>query len=274
MNDTLSETLKPECIKLRSQASSKNEVLDIIARLIHENSSELEMNVNDIVDVLKNREKLGSTGFGDGIAIPHGRFEKLQDFMVGLISLENPVDFDSIDGEPVNTVMFIAAPVLQNSAHIKLLSVLSRFLIDKKNRDMIVSAEDEDHVYTRIVQWIKQLDTSKNLHGRHLFNILVNNERALKDIVIICESLGADPVTIQVVQSPERYVMRMPLFMGLWEPNQNEHLRNVSAVLDSRLRNEFLRRISNKFGPLDKCDDLFITSHEIDYYSGNLQILP
>lgn len=110
------------------KASSKKQVLQELARLAAETTG---MPEREIFDVLLERERLGSTGVGQGVAIPHGKLADL-DHLVGLFAkLETPVDFDSVDGQPVDLVFLLLAPHETGAEHLKALARVSRLLRDR-----------------------------------------------------------------------------------------------------------------------------------------------
>lgn len=96
----------------------------------------------EVFDTLNERERLGSTGAGNGIAIPHGKLLKL-DRLVGLFArLERPVDFDSIDGQPVDLVFVLLAPEGAGADHLKALSRIARLTRDPGNLQRLRAARD------------------------------------------------------------------------------------------------------------------------------------
>ena len=97
----------------------------------------------EIFDTLSERERLGSTGAGNGIAIPHGKLPKL-DRLVGIFAkLDRAVDFDAIDGQPVDLVFTLLAPEGAGADHLKALSRIARLTRDPSNVEKLRSARDE-----------------------------------------------------------------------------------------------------------------------------------
>jgi nitrogen PTS system EIIA component len=100
-------------------------------------------NAHEIYETLNERERLGSTGAGSGIAIPHGKLPKLER-VVGLFArLDHPVDFDSIDGQPVDLVFALLAPEGAGADHLKALSRIARLTRDPSNVQKLRTARDE-----------------------------------------------------------------------------------------------------------------------------------
>ncbi|ODA67797.1 Nitrogen regulatory protein [Methyloligella halotolerans] len=106
----------------------------------------------DIFDVLLQRERLGSTGLGQGIAIPHGKIAGLN-HIVGLFArLATPLDFDAADGEPVDLVFLLLAPEGAGADHLKALARVSRVLRDNHSREKLRGAKDQSALYAILTE--------------------------------------------------------------------------------------------------------------------------
>ena len=106
----LIDVLREECIVAGAQLSNKDEVLREIAQTAKKNDILKGLDEQEILAGLKARESLGSTGFGKGIAIPHCRLKSVVDFVLGIITVPSGVDFEALDAEKVNLIIFIIAP--------------------------------------------------------------------------------------------------------------------------------------------------------------------
>jgi len=124
----ISDILTPERVVASLRATSKKQALQELAR----HASDITgLNERAIFDVLLERERLGTTGVGNGIAIPHGKLNEL-DGLYGLFArIEKPVDFDSIDDDPVDLVFVLLAPEGAGADHLKALARVSRLLRDE-----------------------------------------------------------------------------------------------------------------------------------------------
>ena len=121
----LSDLIKLEGIILALRAKSKKHVLQEMSAAAADLTGLPE---RDIFDTLLQRERLGSTGVGQGVAIPHGKLAELTE-IVGLFArLEKPIDFEAVDGEPVDVVFLLLAPESAGADHLKALARISRFL--------------------------------------------------------------------------------------------------------------------------------------------------
>lgn len=126
--------------------SQKQLFQEMATRLISAN--DLDISSRDIVVAAMERERLGSTGVGNGVALPHARIEGLDRVMAGFARLSDTMDFDSVDGRPVDLVAFLLAPADAAGAHLRALARVSRQLRREENRSRLRSAPDALSAFT------------------------------------------------------------------------------------------------------------------------------
>lgn len=140
----ISDLITPESVVTGLKATSKKQMLQELARKAAEITRLHERN---IFDVLLERERLGTTGVGKGIAIPHGKMAEL-DRLHGIFArLDAPVDFDSVDDQPVDLVFLLLAPETAGADHLKALARISRLLRDGKMCDKLRSLDKPRDIY-------------------------------------------------------------------------------------------------------------------------------
>jgi len=100
-----------------------------------------------ILDILLQREKLGSTGVGNGVAIPHGKLAKLGNVFGLFARLERPVDFEALDGQPVDLIFLLLAPEGAGADHLKALARVARLLRDPEVAQKLRNSHDADALY-------------------------------------------------------------------------------------------------------------------------------
>ena len=105
-----------------------------------------------IFDVLLERERLGSTGVGNGIAIPHGKLPELQKLHGVFARLDSPIDFDSVDDQPVDLVFLLLAPESAGADHLKALARVSRLLRDRTVCEKLRGANSADAIYALLTE--------------------------------------------------------------------------------------------------------------------------
>ena len=126
------------------KATSKKQALEDLAQKAAAGTGLQE---REIFDVLLERERLGTTGVGSGIAIPHGKIDGLDKLFGCLARLEDPVDFDAIDGEPVDLIFLLLAPESAGADHLKALARISRVLRDHAKCDKLRTASTGEKIF-------------------------------------------------------------------------------------------------------------------------------
>ncbi len=138
------DLLSPGAIAAGLSVSSSKSLLQYFGQVA---AREYGLDASLVVERLTERERLGSTGFGNGIAIPHGRVDGL-DHVVGLLAvLEKPVEFQSVDDMPVDLVFCLLSPPDAGSAHLKALAQVSRWMRDRNFVAKLRGAGTPDSIY-------------------------------------------------------------------------------------------------------------------------------
>ena len=141
----LENILTPGRSLVNVPGGSKKRALEQIANLIAREIPDLEM--QDVFEALIAREKLGSTGFGNGIAIPHCRLKGCDKPVSALMHLDAPIDFDAINGAPVDLLFVLLVPEAATDAHLELLRQIASMLDRKDVRDKLRSASSNEALY-------------------------------------------------------------------------------------------------------------------------------
>lgn len=135
----ITDLLEEKAIKLNALASSKEEVLNQMINLISQTGNIL--NKQEFKEAVLKREQEGTTGIGEGIAIPHGKSRAVKKASVAAMVLPRGVEFEALDGKKVNLIFMIAAPENQENTHLEVLSRLSALLMDENFREKLKEAK-------------------------------------------------------------------------------------------------------------------------------------
>jgi nitrogen PTS system EIIA component len=144
----ITDMFKKEYIIEELKAKSKRAVLGELSEIFTRYHSGIQNEA--MVEVLLDREKLGSTGIGDGIAIPHGKLKGLDSLVIAFGRSREGIDFDSIDGKPVHIFFLLMAPESSTGQHLKALAKISRMLKDPEFRNSLMSAKSTEELYRKI----------------------------------------------------------------------------------------------------------------------------
>lgn len=144
--------MKPEAVAIMS-ADDKQGILTGLAGLM---ARAWDLDAALVLEQLDEREKLGSTGFGRSVAIPHARIPGLKRSVGGLIRLTRPVDFASADGMPVDLVFGLLSPEQCGAMHLHALASISRLLRDERVHEALAEAPDADAMYSLLTNAMDQ----------------------------------------------------------------------------------------------------------------------
>lgn len=135
----LSEILRPGAVRSLGQVTSKKRLFQELSELAH---AEYGLNASEVLDALQERESLGPTGVGQGVALPHARLHGLSSVTGLFLRLEKPLDFDAVDRQPVDLVFALLAPESSGVDHLKALALVSRTLRDQDLRAKLRANDD------------------------------------------------------------------------------------------------------------------------------------
>ncbi|MDG1020413.1 MAG: PTS IIA-like nitrogen regulatory protein PtsN [Emcibacteraceae bacterium] len=140
----LSNLINLETIYPNMKASSKKQLLQELGTIVKD---KIGKPIFEIASVLMERERLGSTGVGHGVAIPHGRFSELDQICGVFVKLDKPVNYDSIDDQPVDLIFLLLAPEEAGADHLKALAKISRIFRDQATCAKLRGADNSDAIY-------------------------------------------------------------------------------------------------------------------------------
>lgn len=146
----LNEIFKLEFINSNLLAKGKEEALVELVNTIIRGG--FKLNSSSTLDILKQRESLGSTGIGDGVAIPHGKISDLNDIIVAFGRNEEGIAYDSLDGKPVHLFFLLLAPENSAGLHLKILAKISKMLKDSNFREKLLKAKSQSDLYKIIIE--------------------------------------------------------------------------------------------------------------------------
>ena len=145
----ISDLLKPEAVVAHLKAGNKKQALQELAR--HAGAI-TGVNERKIFETLLERERLGTTGVGNGIAIPHGKLPGLRRLYGVFARLETPIDYEAVDGQPVDLIFLLLAPNGAGADHLKALARVSRLLRDRGVCDKLRGSDSGEAIYALLTE--------------------------------------------------------------------------------------------------------------------------
>ncbi|WP_117236094.1 PTS IIA-like nitrogen regulatory protein PtsN [Vibrio maerlii] len=140
----ISEVLSLDCTKSAVQCTSKKRALEMISEIVAEHTGQSS---TELFECMLSREKMGSTGIGNGIAIPHARMFSSDEAVAVLLQCQEPIEFDSIDNRPVDLLFALLVPEDQCKQHLKTLSSMAERLNDKQVLKQLRKAQSDEELY-------------------------------------------------------------------------------------------------------------------------------
>ena len=146
----LTDILKPQNIKLPLAAKNKNEAIGELVNLLATNGEISD--AKKVLDAVLEREATRTTGIGNGLAIPHGKCNGVDHLVMAIGRPATPIDFQAIDGRPVNLIWLLASPPDKTGPHIHALARISRLMTIDRFRQALAAADSSQALYDAIVQ--------------------------------------------------------------------------------------------------------------------------
>lgn len=143
----ISDLIDPARIDLNCRITSKKRLMEHIAAML---SRRTEIDEQSVFRVLVERERLGSTGVGHGVALPHGRMADIDNAILALATLDEPLDYQSPDDQDVRIVVGLLVPENANDAHLQILAHLAQILNQAGLRDALLQANDRNEIFSAL----------------------------------------------------------------------------------------------------------------------------
>ncbi len=147
----ISDILSPERIRCAASPTSKKRALEEVGALLL--NADASLTQGEIFDSLLSRERLGSTGLGHGVAIPHGRVDSATSTIGAFLQLGQGIDFDAIDDQPVDLLFGLLVPAESTEEHLQILAQLAKMFSDKKFCEQLRHSNNNEELYTLLSNW-------------------------------------------------------------------------------------------------------------------------
>lgn len=148
---TIADLIHPDRVRVVTDIQSKKRALEHLSEILSEATPYLTE--TEIFTALIGREKLGSTGIGDGVAIPHGRLKGLDECVGAMIRLQEGVDFEAPDDRPVDLIFGLLVPQDSTEAHLKILRALAEMFSDESCLERLRAAEDDQALHALLLDY-------------------------------------------------------------------------------------------------------------------------
>jgi mannitol/fructose-specific phosphotransferase system IIA component (Ntr-type) len=262
--------VRRECVAAGKSPSDKNAVLTEIAALAKASPVLSGLTQEEIEGGLREREEVGTTGFGKGIAIPHCRLESVPEFVVGVMSVPDGVEFDSLDGEKVKLLVFIIGPAMESSDHIRILSNVSRVLSSRDSVLEMTAAGSDEALYESFARHVRDEPRAGKGEPKSLFQVFVQDEELFRQILEVFGATEPRFTAVLEAENASSYLAKVPLFAGLWNDSSRTFSRVIVSLVGKRMTNELVRRIEGVTGPLSGCERVMVLVQDVFFSGGSL----
>jgi len=143
----IAELIDPARVDLGCRITSKKRLMEHVAGML---ARDTEIEEQSVFRVLIERERLGSTGIGHGVALPHGRSEDIDDAILALATLDEPLDYQAPDRQDVRIVVGLLVPENANKAHLQILANLAQLLSQERLRERLLQANDNEEIFSAL----------------------------------------------------------------------------------------------------------------------------
>lgn len=268
----LSKTLCEKCILLNAECSDKEAILRKIAGLATQHPAIPAAKEDEIYAGLQAREALGSTGFGNGIAIPHCALEDLTDFAMGILTVPDGVDFEAIDGKKTRLYVFIIVPKSKRNLHIRLLSRVSNALRSSNNVRELLAAKDAAILRELFLRQTHVEIEPQKAKEHNLFQVVVQREELFQDILNIFAEVEGCSISVIDGNDASTYLYTQPLFSSFWSDKQKGFNRIIVAVVNKSISNEIIRKLNMILEDQEKPPGIAMIVQDVFYANGSLNI--
>lgn len=267
----LETILRPECVVARRSFASKEEALQEVGRLAGHSPVLHRIETDTVITAIREREAQASTGFEKGIAIPHCSLEELDSFVVGAITVDGELDFQSLDKEPTRLIFFIVGAKNQRTRHIKLLAALSRMARKPEVVEKLVAIESNEELRRQILEEV-EYDEDEVDRTLSLLHVYVQNERFFEPVLEVLTTYSEGMLLVQELNAPSHYLHRLPLFATLYSDEGERIVRYVQAMVRTTNCNDLVRKISLIPGEPLRERGVMVGVQDLQYVAGSLDL--
>jgi nitrogen PTS system EIIA component len=270
------EILDKSCCSISLEGRNKNAILQELSELAIQNCEISTFSVEKIFNALVSRESEGSTGFGEGVALPHIRLKGIKDMFVLIAVSKHGVDFDAIDKKKVKLFFLIIAPEEKVTEHVQVLAGISRALSTGNLKNELLSAKSQGVLYETFLRSVQQTsgDTSQKREMKLMY-IILYLEDMLYHILEYFIQEGIDGATIVESSGMGEYISNIPLFASfIGFMNEKKHSsKTIMAMIPAERQQEILEGIESITGDLDKKEGAMIFMTDVTFYKGTMKML-
>ncbi|MFC2140663.1 PTS sugar transporter subunit IIA [Candidatus Auribacterota bacterium] len=266
-----------ESCTLELKGNDRETVLKELAEIASRNSHLEGIDSHLIYQKLLEREKQGSTGFGNGIAIPHARIKGMKDFLVFISTSKKGIAYEAIDKKKVQVFFLILGPEEKVNEHIKVLAALSRIIAHSKVIKEILLAKSKAAIYESFMRYAsdQKAEIKEKQEKMKLLMVTLYVDEYLYNILEFFIESGIEGSTIVDSVGMGLYISNIPLFadfIGFLSENRNYSKTLFTLVPESKL-DDIVKGIEEITGDLDKKEGAMIMALDVSFFKGSMKMV-
>jgi len=263
-------SLQPNFILTDEHPADKHQILKIFAENAARTQVLKKYKAVDLLKKLEDREALGSTGFGEGVAIPHCAIDGLEDFVIGIMILREGADFEAIDGNPVQLLFLIIGPSEQRNRHIKILSAISKMVKTPGVMENLLGTADNTQIRNLLRQHLTIRTDRPTTEGYCMLHVYIQKESVFDEILELLSSEVEGSITVIETQNAGEYLHRLPLFSTYWTEGSSSFNRLIQTMVPKAHCNNLIRQINMIEDTFADNPGVLVTAQELMYASGSI----
>lgn len=268
----LFKIIKKQSCALDLAANSKEDCLKKISRFMAKSVKAIKH--DQIFKALMAREESGSTGFEEGIAIPHAKITGLKEFAVGIFVARKGIDFKSVDKKKSNLFFVIIGPDDQPREHLQILAQISRFSRNRNAQKELLAAKNTEALVESFFRFTSEtIHTTKAKEKQKLFLMVLNELRFFDDILEIFLGKGISGVNVIESSGAKNQLSDIPLFADFLNflGERSDNRKTIMALLPESMIKDITLSIEEVMGDLDKHSGALIMALDVSFFKGTLE---
>jgi PTS system nitrogen regulatory IIA component len=273
---TLEQMLLENCVEIKHTLPDKKSVLKTIANIAKHNPILEKYTEDQVFESLMKREKLGSTGFSNQIAIPHCALEGISNFVLGILIVSEGVEFESLDGKETKIFVYIIAPASHKTQHLRILSTISNYLRNQDNINKLLLAKSPQAIRDTFLRHTLDKEELAKQNVYQLFQVIIQDDDKYADyfeeILDIFTSIEDCHFYIVEAENAGKYLYKMPLFSMFWHENQPQKNRVIVAIVRNAFINDAAKKLNQIIEQTQNKPGLLYFVQDIYHLKGSLNI--
>ncbi len=269
------EIINEQACGARISVRNRDDVLREIARRAADLPVFQKLSEDEIYQGLRAREEEGSTGFGDGIAIPHTRLPKADGFAVFILATAKGVEYQAIDRKKVQLFFVILGPEEKAREYLQILAGISNIITHTNIRSQLLNAKDGSVLREILLSKIQEQESPVENENMKLLLLVLYEESFFYDIMEYFLQEGIEGATIIDSSGMGHYISNIPLFASFigFMYEQKNHSRTIMTTLPENRVDNIVRGIERITGDLDKKQGAMIMVLDLGICKGTMKML-